>query len=80
MPEIERVLVYREGDALVVFSVVADEDEDTLDRIYAVERALMHEFNAEHFDFNVISRRGRAMSDILESLAPVLQCRVPTSI
>lgn len=40
VPEIERVLAGAEGDVLEIFSVIADEDEDTLDRIYQLSATL----------------------------------------
>jgi hypothetical protein len=68
---IEGVFVNPIGDVLGVFTVIDEDDEETYDRIYDIERLLIRRFDGIHFDFNVIARRGRSVADIVGSSTPV---------
>jgi hypothetical protein len=71
--EVERVYIVRAGDTLRVFTIVDDVNEDAYDRIYEHERSLIREFKGTHFDFNVISRRGRDADEIVGPILPAWQ-------
>ena len=71
--EVESVYVVPGGDTLRVFTIVGDVAEDVYDRIYEHERSIIREFMGAHFDFNVISRRGRSANEIMGSILPVWQ-------
>ena len=70
--EVESVYVVRSGDVLRVYTVVDDTDEDGYDRIYAREQSIIRDFKSTSlsFDFNVISRRGRDVSELVNFLTP----------
>lgn len=71
--EVESVYVLRGGDTLRVFTIVGDVNEDVYDRIYEQERLIIRDFRSAHFDFNVISLRGRPANEIVGSILPVWQ-------
>jgi hypothetical protein len=81
--EVEKVYVVRSGDIFRVYTIVGDLDEDGYDRIYERERSIMRDYKSIcpscgqpkplHFDFNVISRRGRDAEEIVNSLTPAWQ-------
>jgi hypothetical protein len=73
IPEVESVYIVRGGDTLRVFTIVGEINEDVYDRIYEHERSIIRDFRGAHFDFNVISLRGRAVSEIVGSILPVWQ-------
>lgn len=70
---VERVHVIRDGITCTVFTVIDDDDEEAIDRIYNQERFVIHQFPGLHFDFNVIARRGRPLDTILSLAPPVWQ-------
>lgn len=73
IPEVERVYVVREGNTLRVFTIVGEVNEDVYDRIYEHERSIIRDFRDAHFDFNVISLRGRAPAEVMGSILPAWQ-------
>ena len=68
---VESVYLIASGETLSVFTIIDNDDEETYDLVYNQERALIHRFNGAHFDFNVIARRGRAISEIVGDEAPI---------
>jgi hypothetical protein len=71
--QVEGVYISIDGELLNVFTVIGDDDEEAYDRIYDRERVVIHQNPTLHFDFNVIARRGRPVTDILGQYAPIWQ-------
>jgi hypothetical protein len=59
VPGVERVFLRRDEDFFRVWTVIADMDLATEDRIYAAQFAFMDRFPEIPFDFSVIFRQGR---------------------
>ena len=70
---VESVYLAARGETLSVFTVIDDDDEETCDRIYNQERHLLRRFGDVRFDFNVIARRGRLLSEIMGAGNPIWQ-------
>jgi hypothetical protein len=68
---VEGIYLVAQGDVLGVFTIIDDDDEDTYDLIYSRERRLIRRFGGVQFDFNVIARRGRSISEIVGRSAPI---------
>lgn len=65
-----RVYLVSNGATLSVFTVINDGSECVYDQIYEIEQLLIDRFADLHFDFNVIARRGRSISEILGAHTP----------
>ena len=70
---VEAIYLVPHGETLTVFTIIDNDDEETYDLIYDRERSLIHNFCGVHFDFNVIARRGRPLSEIVGTNHPVWQ-------
>lgn len=65
VPEVEKVYATRQGDVMHIYTVVDKFDASVREKIYDREVEIIDEFSYLDFDFNVISRRGRKLSDVL---------------
>ena len=74
---VERVHVFCDSGTYSVYTVIDDEDEAAISRIYQCERSVIRRFPELHFDFNVIARRGRPLSSIATFASPVWQRVAP---
>lgn len=70
---VEAIYLVPHGETLTVFTIIDNDNEETYDLIYDQERSLIRNFGGVHFDFNVIARRGRPVSDIVGANKPVRQ-------
>src|SRR5260370_35254063 len=68
---VESVYLIPRGETLNVFTVIDNDDEETYDLIYNQERSLIQRFGEVCFDFNVIARRGRPLSEIMGAGNPI---------
>lgn len=73
IPAVKQVHVFLRGEVLNVFTIVETDDEGAFDAIYDRERQIMRRFRDQHFDFNVIARRGRSIPEVLSFGAPAWQ-------
>jgi hypothetical protein len=67
--EVESVFVISDsesGKGYTVITVINDRDPEIRARVYAREQALMDEAKGINFNFRVISRMNRNLSDILD--------------
>jgi len=68
VPEVEDVFIYREdntGKLLRVLVVIDKSDEAVRSNIYERERAIMDELGTTDFNFHVLSREGRNLSEVV---------------
>jgi hypothetical protein len=63
VPEVEQVSTLLQGNALQVEIVVDAFDAEVRNRIYERQEAIIHEFEMFEFDFYIVSRRGRDLSE-----------------
>ena len=70
---VDRVYIRDAGEILRVFTVVDEESDAIFDAVYERERELIREFPDHRFDFNIIARSGRNVSDVLGHIAPAWQ-------
>jgi len=70
---VEGIYLIPHGETLTVFTIIDNDDEETYDLIYDQERLLIRRFAGVHFDFNVIARRGRPISEIVGASNPIWQ-------
>jgi len=70
---VEGIYLIPRGETLAVFTIIDNDDEETYDLIYDQERSLIRSFAGVHFDFNVIARRGRSISEIVGANNPIWQ-------
>jgi hypothetical protein len=71
--DVEELYIQRSGETVQVFTIIDSDKEETYDLIYDAERSLIREFHSNRFDFNVIARRGRDVSEIIGPMAPAWQ-------
>ena len=62
---VEGIYLIPHGETSTVFTIIDNDDEETYDLIYEQERSLIHSLGGVHFDFNVVARRGRPVSEIV---------------
>ena len=67
--EVEAVLTARQDNEFHIWTVVNEFDGDIRNKIYEREKAIIDEFGNFHFDFNILSRRGRSFSEIIHDSA-----------
>lgn len=65
VPELERVFVGRRGGSFDVMSVVNDRDIELRKRIFARERAIIEALPEYDFDFEILTRMGHDLGDLL---------------
>jgi hypothetical protein len=70
---VEAIYLVPHGETFSVFFIIDNDDEETYDLIYDRERSLIRNFGGVHFDFNVIARRGRPLSEIAGANHPIWQ-------
>lgn len=68
--EVETVLATRHNNLLYLWVVVDKFDKAAREKIYARERKIINEFEELEFDFNIISRRGRDLRELISD--PIL--------
>lgn len=67
---VEGVHVLRDEGVYTVYTIIDDEDEAAISRIYSHERSVIRRFPELHFDFNVIARRGRPLGAVATLVPP----------
>ncbi|MGA2589443.1 MAG: hypothetical protein ABSH32_05985 [Bryobacteraceae bacterium] len=67
------VYVVPSSDFVNVFTIIDQDDEQTYAAIYERERSIIRQHSDWHFDFNVITRRGRSVDELVGSAVPVWQ-------
>ncbi|HML18815.1 MAG TPA: hypothetical protein VK419_17410 [Bryobacteraceae bacterium] len=65
VPEVEAVYVSAENRTLHVWIVVDEFERRTREKIYERETAIIDEFGAYDFGFNILSRRGRNLVSVI---------------
>jgi len=70
VPSVETVYVEQGGDIVRVWTIVDDPTEDVYDTIYDQEKAVIHQFNNQRFDFSVVTRRGRETRSLITLNCP----------
>ena len=70
--EVETVLAARYNNLLYLWVVVDKFDKAAREKIYAREREIINEFKELEFDFNIISRRGRDLRELISDPTLVL--------
>lgn len=63
--EVERVYASRDGDVMHVYTVVDEFNAEVRKNIYDREAAIIDQFEYLEFDFNIISRRGRDLAEVI---------------
>lgn len=63
VPEVERILAMLQERLLRVQIVVDAFDAQVRDKVYAKEESIIDEFGMFEFDFHIVSRRGRDISE-----------------
>lgn len=67
--EVEAVYVSRQDRMLYVSVIVNDFDREVRQKIYEREMAMIDEFESYDFDFNILSRRGRKLEEVIHDPA-----------
>lgn len=70
--EVETVLAAQYNNLLYLWVVVDKFDKAAREKIYAREREIIDEFREFEFDFNIISRRGRDLRELISDPTLVL--------
>lgn len=65
IPEVDAVFVSVQGRTLHVWIVVDQFDGAVREKIYEKEMGLIDELDSFEFDFNILSRRGRNLTDVV---------------
>ena len=63
--EVETVLAARYNNLLYLWVVTDKFDRAIREKIYAREREIIDEFKELEFDFNIVSRRGRSLRELI---------------
>lgn len=71
VPEAEAVFASTQGRTLHVWIVVDQFDRAVREKIYEREMSLIDELDSFEFDFNILSRRGRNLTDVIRSQAAI---------
>jgi hypothetical protein len=77
IPQVESVFVeLLPGRRMVrVFTIINERSHETRERIYAREQSIIDAFPDLDFNFRVISRAGRSLSDIIEQIGKLVYQR-----
>lgn len=66
VPEVEAVFIERDAEGeFRIISVVNERDAAVRERVYAREEAIMEAYPGLKFDFHVIARMNRSLSDVI---------------
>ena len=63
---VECVFASRKGNVMQVCTVVNDFDPEVRAKIYDRETAIIDEFDSLEFDFDIVSRRGRDLAEVMD--------------
>jgi hypothetical protein len=66
IPEVDAVYVSREERTYHVWVVIDQCDRSIREKIYQREMSIITEFGSYEFDFNILSRRGRDLSSVIQ--------------
>lgn len=71
VPEVEYVFAALRGDVFYVWVVVNEFTPEVRQRIYERERAVIDEFSDFEFDFYIIARMNREITELISDAEPV---------
>jgi hypothetical protein len=73
IPEVECVTIQRQedGKGLQVLTVVNDRSPEIRSKIYKREQALIDSYPMFEFDFHIVSRMGRPLSDVIRGMGEI---------
>lgn len=73
VPEAERVFCRRQDNIYFVWTVIDQLDYDVRRKIYQKQKAIVHLFGDEVFDFYVVARRGKPPGSIISDAEEIVR-------